>query len=649
MNEPKIKFENVKDSEADFRTFTEQSPNMIFINRGGKVVYVNRKCEEVMEYTRDEFLAPDFNYLSLIAPESVDLVRSNFQRHLNGEEIEPYEYTLITKSNKRIEAIITSKLINYGGEPALLGIVTDITQRKQAERDLQNSEEKFRLAFHNSPIGIALCNMDGSIAQMNPAFYQMLGYSQSELEEMNFREFTHPEDLEKEVPYYEKCVRGERDGYRLDKRYVKKDGEIIWVDMTVAVTKNRAGQPLYALAMVEDITEVRMAEQNRQRLESQLRQAQKMEAIGTLAGGIAHDFNNILGAIIGYSEMAIYDTEKGSMVHHNMEQVLKAGHRAKDLVKQILAFSRKSEQDKKIILITPIIKEVLKLLRASLPTTIEIREHIDPSLGAIFADPTQIHQVMMNLGTNSAHAMENSGGLLDVSASNVDLDADNAEQYSGLAPGRYIRLVVSDSGHGIDSETLERIFDPYFTTKTKDKGTGMGLAVVHGIVKGHSGGIKVASKPGQGTLFEILIPRTASELQFDTIEMNSLPTGNEHILFIDDEETLIDLGKNMLSKLGYQVTARTSSIDALEAFKTTPDRFDLIISDMTMPGMTGDMLANEIIKIRPDIPIIICTGFSEQLSEKKINTLGIKGLLMKPLTINELAKTVRKVLDKSTK
>jgi CheY-like chemotaxis protein len=345
--------------------------------------------------------------------------------------------------------------------------------------------------------------------------------------------------------------------------------------------------------------------------------------------------------------MAIYDTEKGSMVHHNMEQVLKAGHRAKDLVKQILAFSRKSEQDKKTILITPIIKEVLKLLRASLPTTIEIRQNIEPSLGAIFADLTQIHQVMMNLGTNSAHAMENSGGVLDVSASNVDLDPDTAGQYSGLLPGRYIRLVVSDTGHGIDSETLERIFDPYFTTKTKDKGTGMGLAVVHGIVKGHNGVIKVRSKAGEGTSVEILFPRTAGEMQFDTIEMNSLPTGNEHILFIDDEKTLIDLAKNMLTKLGYQVTAQTSSTEAIKAFKTNPDKFDLVISDMTMPNMTGDVLANEITKVRADIPIILCTGFSEQLSEKKINTLDIRGLLMKPLTIDELAKTVRKVLDQN--
>jgi len=593
----KIRSENGQDFEPDFRNFTEQSPNMIFINQGGKVVYANKKCEEIMGYTREEFSSPDFSYMDLVAPESVDLVRTNFQRHLKGEEIQPYEYTLLSKSNKRIEAIITSKLIRYGGEKALLGIVTDITHRKQAERDLQKSEEKFRQAFQNAPIGMMLCNMDGSIVQVNPAFYRMLGYSESELKQMTFRDFTHPEDLERQMPFYEKCVLGEIDSYQMHKRYVKKDGEIIWVDMTVAITKDTAAQPLHALIMVEDITEVRMAEENRRRLESQLRQAQKMEAIGTLAGGIAHDFNNILGAIIGYSEMAIYDTEKGSTVYHNIEQVLKAGHRAKDLVKQILAFSRKSEQDKKIILITPIIKEVLKLLRASLPT--------DPRLGAIFADPTQIHQVIMNLGTNSAHAMEDSGGSLEVSASNVDIDPEATGQYSGLTPGQYIRLVVSDSGHGIDSETLERIFDPYFTTKTKDKGTGMGLAVVHGIVKGHNGSIKINSQPDRGTSVEILFPRTASEVRFDAVKLNALPTGDEQILFIDDEETLIDLGRNMLTKLGYRVTARTSSLEAIEAFKANPQKFDLIISDMTMPNMTGDLLAEKIMQIRSDIPIII--------------------------------------------
>jgi PAS domain S-box-containing protein len=637
--------DNLTEFEPNFKTFTEQSPNMIFINKMGTIVYANKKCEEIMGYTREEIQSPDFDFMGLIAPESVDLVKANFRRHMSGEEIEPYEYTLINKNGEKIDAIITSKLIHFEGQTAILGIVTDISQLKRVERDLRKSEEKFRQAFQNSPIGMALCNMDGSFVQINSAYLQMTGYSQSELELLTFRDLTHPEDLTKQMPYYEQCVRGEIDSYQLDKRYVKKDGEIIWVNMIAAINKDEAGKPLHTLIMAEDITEVKMAEKNRQRLEAQLRQAQKMEAIGTLAGGIAHDFNNILGAIIGYSEMAIYDTEERSMMRHNMEQVLKAGHRAKDLVKQILAFSRKSEQDKKVILITPIIKEVLKLLRASLPTTIEIRHHFEPNLGAIFADPTQIHQVIMNLGTNSAHAMENTGGLLDVNLLNVDIGTEDAAKFGELEPGRYVGLVVNDTGHGIDAATLERIFEPYFTTKTKEKGTGMGLAVVHGIVKGHNGGIKVISKPGKGTSFEILFPRTASEMQFGTVQLKALPTGSEHILYIDDEETLIDLGENMLAKLGYHVVTRTSPIEAIEAFKANRDKFDLVISDMTMPNMTGDILAKELMKIRPDIPVIICTGFSEQISAEKIEAIGISGFLMKPLTIRELARTVRKVLD----
>jgi len=631
--------------EPRFRTFTDQSPNMVFINKNGRIVYANKKCEDIMGYSREEFLSPDFDFMSLISPESRELVSSNFRRHMAGEEIEPYEYTLISKAGDKIEAIITSKLLDFEDGRTFLGIVTDITERKRAERELKKSEEKFRIAFENAPIGMALCSMDGGFVQVNPAFFQMLGYTESELEKMKFQDLTPPKDLERQMPFYEKCLRGEIESYRIEKCYLKKSGKKIWVNLTVAITKDELQSPLYALIMAENITSAKLAERNSQRLEAQLRQAQKMEAIGTLAGGIAHDFNNILGAIIGYTEMAVYDTDEGSMVRHNMQQVLKAGHRAKDLVKQILAFSRKSEQDKKIMSVTPIIGEVLKLLRASLPTTIQIHQNVPPDLGAVYADPTQIHQVLMNLCTNSAHAMENTGGVLEITASNEDFDAVKAARYSGLNPGRYIRLMIRDTGHGMDAATLERIFDPYFTTKTKDKGTGMGLAVVHGIVKGHNGGIRVVSSPNRGTTFEIIFPRTAKEIQSSAVAFNSLPGGAERILFVDDEQTLIDLAERMLAKLGYQVVTETNPIDALKTFKAGPDQFDLVISDMTMPNMTGDMMAKEIMKIRSNIPIIICTGYSRQISEKKANEIGIQGFLMKPLTVRDLAATVRRVLD----
>ncbi len=269
----------------------------------------------------------------------------------------------------------------------------------------------------------------------------------------------------------------------------------------------------------------------------------------------------------GYAEMALYDTKKDSMEHYNIDQVLKAGHRAKDLVKQILAFSRKSEQDKKIISLTPIVEEALKLLRASLPTTIEIKQNIEPNLDAIFADPTQMHQVMMNLCTNSAHAMGDTSGILNVELHNVDLHVKRAAQYPELNPGLYVKLSISDTGHGMDSVTMDRIFDPYFTTKEQDKGTGMGLAVVHGIIKGHGGGIQVQSTPAKGTRFDILFPIMEKQMESVTAELKALPTGSEHILFIDDEETLIDLAKSMLKKLGYRVETRTSPVEALEIFE----------------------------------------------------------------------------------
>jgi signal transduction histidine kinase/ActR/RegA family two-component response regulator len=429
----------------------------------------------------------------------------------------------------------------------------------------------------------------------------------------------------------------------LEAKFRLKDGSVITALMS-AVLIQLKNKP-HILTITRDISDLKSAQEEREQLKTQLIQAQKMEAIGTLAGGIAHDFNNILGAIIGYSEMALYDTKKDSMEHYNIDQVLRAGHRAKDLVKQILAFSRKSEQDKNVISLATIVAEALKLLRASLPTTIEIRQNIEPNLDAIFADPTQMHQVVMNLCTNAAHAMGDTSGILKVELHNVDLSVKKAAQYPELNPGSYVKLSISDTGHGMDSETLDRIFDPYFTTKEQDKGAGMGLAVVHGIVKGHGGVIQVKSKPDKGTRFDILFPVMDRQMESETAELKALPNGNEHILFIDDEETLIDLAKSMLKKLGYRVKTRTRPDKALEIFAAAPHKFDLVISDMTMPGMTGDSLASELMKIRSDIPVIICTGYSERINEQRARDLGVKGLMMKPFTIRSLSKTVRDALD----
>jgi len=382
------------------------------------------------------------------------------------------------------------------------------------------------------------------------------------------------------------------------------------------------------------------------RSERQLQQIDKIQAIGTLAGGIAHDFNNILFPISGYTEMSIDDAPEDSEIKQNLEKVLKATGRARDLVDQILTFSRQSSQEYKPLRIQPIIKEAFKLLRATLPTTIEIIQNIDSRCGATTGNPTQIHQVIMNLCTNAFHAMQDKGGRLEVNLSEVDVDADDIFKKMGMTPGRYLRLEVIDTGQGMEPAVLTRIFEPYFTTKEPGKGTGLGLSVTHGIVKSHGGDIKVNSEPGKGTTFHVYFPligRVITEAQ--TVSTEIAARGTEHILLIDDEIQIVQMEQQMLQRLGYSVTLRTSSLDALDTFGKQPHKFDLVITDMTMPDLTGMDLAPQLLKIRPDIPIIICSGFSEGITEDKVKSIGIREFIQKPMAISDLAMTMRKVLD----
>lgn len=396
--------------------------------------------------------------------------------------------------------------------------------------------------------------------------------------------------------------------------------------------------------LLKEIQERANAEKEKQQLELQLRQAHKMEAIGTLAGGIAHDFNNILAAILGYSEMAKDDTPEFSPARHYIEEVVKAGCRAKDLISQILTFSRKSQNERTPVIINRIVDEALKMLRASLPATIEIRKDLSAEL-AVLADPTQIHQILINLCSNAAHAMEDKGGIIRVSLTLVELTEKDMEGDPHLKPGRYAALSVSDTGTGITKDVLERIFDPYFTTKDVGKGSGMGLSVVHGIVKSNNGKIHVDSVMGKGSTFTVYLPSIEAEVDSEVHPSESIPTGHERILIVDDEEMISDITRQRLERLGYQAITSNNSKEALELFRSNKDGFDLVITDQTMPHMTGEHMARELMDIRPDIPIIITTGYSSQLNEKKAAQIGIKALLMKPVDKISLAKTVRKVLD----
>ncbi len=384
------------------------------------------------------------------------------------------------------------------------------------------------------------------------------------------------------------------------------------------------------------------------RSESQLQQVMKLQAIGTLAGGIAHDFNNILFPIVGYTELTMDDIPAGSQASQNLEEVLKAANRAKELVKQILTFSRQNDQERKPLKVQSLIKEALKLLRATIPSTIEIKSIIDDECGLIEGDPTQIHQVIMNLCTNAFHALQDTGGKIEVSLKEANLGYDQSMLGAGIDVGRHLELVVNDNGHGMTQQVLERIFEPYFTTKEQGKGTGLGLSVTHGIIKNHGGDITVESQPDKGATFRVFLPVIDNiEVAKEPIEAASVKNGHEHILLVDDEEQIIDLERRILEHLGYKVTSKMDSEEALEEFSDRPDEFDLVITDMTMPKMTGDQLAQKLMAINPLVPVILCTGFNETITEEKALAMGIEKFVMKPIVKDKLAHTVRTVLEDS--
>ena len=517
------------------------------------------------------------------------------------------------------------------------GIIEDISERMRAEAAVRESEEKYRTVLEANPDPVVLYDIKGQVIYFNPAFTRVFGWTLAERSGKKMDVFVPEEAWQETKIMIEKVVAGERFSGIETCRFNKK-GNIIPVSISGATYKDQNGKPIGCVINLRDIS-------YQKKMEAQLQHAQKMEAIGTLAGGIAHDFNNMLVPLVGFAEMLKNDLPADSPLQGHVDGIFDAYLRLKDLVKQILAFSRQSDQDLKPIKLQTIVKEVIKLLRSSIPTTIDIRQNIDPDCGVVIADPTQVHQIVMNLATNAYHAMEETGGGLKVTLKQVQLDTDQA-LLSKLVPGEYALLTVSDTGVGIEKDVMDKIFDPYFTTKEIGKGTGLGLSVVQGIVKSSNGDIRITSKPGKGTEIHVYLPileRQVNDMRTDRSQ--PIQGGTENILLVDDEEVVVRIEQQMLERLGFRVTVRTGSVDALEAFKANADVFDLVVTDMTMPNMTGVQLAAEIKKIRPDIPVILCTGFSYQINEEKSKALGIQGFVMKPVLLKDLAKTIRKVLD----
>lgn len=504
---------------------------------------------------------------------------------------------------------------------------------QEGEEARREAEEKYRTLVEHATDAILILQ-HGKTAYRNPSYVELLGYDVEETVGGNFLEFVVPEDRDTVREYYEQRLQGAEVPEQYEVGVQTREGTRT-LEVKPRVIQYQGDQA--TMVVMRDITE-------RRRLETRLRQSHKLEAIGRLAGGIAHDFNNILLAILGYSEMTRDDLPEGSLTRENLEHVLKAGYRAKDLVKQILAFSRQYKQEREAIHIAPLVEEALTLLRASLPSTIDICQDLDTTCGTVLAGPTQIHQVIMNLCTNASHAMGKKGGVLEVRLAKAEVDADFAD-HNGAQQGPYIRLTVSDTGCGMTPDIIERIFDPFFTTKAIGEGTGMGLAAVHGIVESTGGAITVSSELGKGTTFHVLFPRIESHAMAIPGVVAPIPKGKERVLLVDDEEELVHMGRQMLERLGYEVVATTRSLEALELFRAQPEVFDVVLTDQTMPDMTGDDLARELLRIRPDIPIILVTGFSQDIEPEHVYELGIREFIMKPMTARDLSEAIQRVLQ----
>ncbi len=556
-----------------------------------------------------------------------DLAREHLSEEREGEPILPatgYEIRTLTENFDRL----SNKLRKY------------LEEQKKTATALRDSENKYREILNQMEEGYFEVDLSGNLLFFNPSLTKIIGYEPEEINGSNYRKFT---DEIKGTAIYDKFNRVFTTGKSenlFDMEFIRKDGSRIQLEANAAPMIDSEGLIRGFRGTVRNVTE-------RKKMEGLLLQKQKLEAVGTLAGGIAHDFNNILSGIIGYSELCLKAVQDRPKVHHNMEQVLKAAERAKELVQQILTFSRKAGQEKKPVSLAYIAKEVVNFMRASLPTTIEIMPKIEVSSDIIMADPTQMHQVLMNLCTNAGHAMKETGGVLEIGLKEVDMDAVNLIHHPDLILGRYLELSVRDTGQGIPQENLVRIFEPYFTTKEKGEGTGLGLAVVHGIVKDHGGELSVYSEVGRGSIFRIYLPLMEKQAEGDRKLKEVVLRGKgETILFIDDEKMVADFSREMLEELGYKVVTETDPVAAIQIFKENSNKFDIVITDKTMPRLTGFDVIREIREVRADMPVVLCSGYQDKEDMEKLQARGINQFITKPARMSVLAKAIRAVLDK---
>jgi len=631
------------ESEERFKAIADYTHDWeIWIAPNGSIKWLNSAVERITNYTREEYMslgkALDQRLKQIIHDEDQAFVIHSLSDGLknqgSGNDI---HFRIITKNGLSKWCSMSYQPI-YSSQGEFIGIrnsIRDISERKKAEADLETSEERYRLLFEKSPLGIVQYDKTGVIIDGNENFAAIIDTPKEQFVGLNILQLMPEGEARNAVKDALTTGLGQFEG---EFRTINGKNNIYIRAIHGSIT-DKKGNILGMVGIFEDTS-------RQVKLERHLIQTQKLESIGNLASGIAHDFNNLLFPIIALSDMLLDDLPEGSNAHKKVSEILKAGNRGKELVKQILTFSHKSDSKKITVPFQQIVKEALKLSRSTIPSNIVVSSEINKDCGLVKANPSQLHQIVMNLITNAYHAVENSSGTINISLHEITVEKDL--QNESIKPGAYAKLSVSDTGTGIDPAILGKIFEPYFTTKKKGKGTGLGLSTVYGIIKDHQGNILVNSEPGKGSTFSVYLPLIKRSLkgQPDNKKTkNFLYTGNERILLLDDDDSIVHTLEQMLGRMGYHITAMTNSLEALKTFETNPQRFDLVITDITMPKMTGDQFAQAIISIRPDIPVILTTGFSDRLNQKQAEQLGIKAFLMKPVEREVLLKTVRKVLD----
>lgn len=626
----------LKESEARYKDLYDQANDIIFtVDLEGRFTGANAKA--IRLFRKDPPPDDPATLKDVLLPESyrraARVMAKAISRNSDLEIEQPWEFEARTKEGGiavvEVKAIV---LRHKGTVTGMQGIARDITQRKRLE------EERVKLssAVERAGEGIFMLSLDRCYTYVNNAFCNAYGYHRDEL--MGKSTATTRGDRHDQL-FHNSIWQDLQAGKMWSGRQTRKrkDGAPLETEATIVPIRDASGAIIHFVGVERDIGP-------QLQLEEQVRQSQKMEAIGTLAGGIAHDFNNMLAVILGNAELALEDVKDAEGPAENIEQIVKASKRARELVKQILTFTRKTERGRGALKLTPVIKETYKMLRGTLPTTIRMELHLKTQSDVVLADPSQIQQVLLNLATNAAYAMRREGGILSFSLSEATVTRDGLPD-ADMAPGTYTKLTVQDTGTGMTEKVATRIFEPFFTTKGAGKGTGMGLAVVYGIVKNHEGAITVESEPGKGSTFNVFLPCLNASISQQRAAAGNIARGNERVLLIDDEPSVVRMTGGILERLGYEVRGCESATEGLSLFLADPDEFDLVITDQTMPDMTGIELARRMLEARGDVPIVLFTGYSETVSPEKAKLAGIREFLMKPVAKRELAQTVRRALD----